>query len=245
MFHSTPHDSAFARLNPLVKIAMLATAAVTVFFIADIVILALLLIAIVLGIRLYRIEFGRALLVVKLYILGLPMLFALFVLSFLWREPTMTEGLMHGLAEGLRYSLRLLTLILVNFAVVLSTDPREIITALRTLRMPGIISQILAHVITLLPRLVEELRAIMEAQRARGMQWKRMWRPSNWLPVALPVIIADMRYSEQTAISLELRGGMEREEAKLAPFTRADWIVVAVCAATAGASVARYYWSGP
>jgi len=244
LFPSTRPDNSFTRLNPLVKIVILASAAVTVFFIADLRILAVFLAAVLWAILFFRIEFGRAMFVVKLYIMGLPVLVGLFVLSYLWREPTMTEGLMRGLAEGARYALRFLTLIMVNFAVVLSTDPREIITALRVLRIPEVVSQILAHVINLLPRLAEELRDIVDAQRARGMRFSRMWRPSNWLPVVLPVVLAAMRYSEQTAISLELRGGMDHEDASLPSFATPDWIVTIASVLLAAASVVWYYKTG-
>ena len=241
---STPHDNFFTRLNPLVKIAILGTTAVAVFFTSSVALLLLMLLVIVIGIRFFRIEFGRAMILVKLFILGFPALIALFVLSYLWREPTMREGLIVGLLEGLRYALRFLNLILVNFAVVLSTDPREIVSTLRALKFPHVISQIISHVITLLPRLVYELQAVVEAQRARGMRWQSMWRPSKWLPVALPVILAAMRYSEQTAVSLELRGGFEHENTALPRLTGSDWAVGLVCLVIVVASVVKYYLGG-
>lgn len=241
LFPSTRPDTAFARLNPFVKVAILASTAVTVFFLRDLWTLALCLAAAIGAIRLFSIAFGRAVILVKLFIIGQPVFIGLFVLSYLWREPTMTEGAMRGLYEGALYSIRFLILILVNFAVVLTTDPREIIATFRALRIPETVSQILAHVINLLPRLVEEFRSIVDAQRARGMQLKRLWRPSSWIPIALPVVLSAMRYSEQTAISLELRGGMQREEATLPPFGAADWLVSAVCVIAAAGSAYLYY----
>jgi energy-coupling factor transport system permease protein len=237
LLHSTPDDTFITRLSPLIKVLLLVTTAVFAFFTSNILILSLYLLIVTAGIRFFNIDFGRALLLVKLFLMGLPVLITLFILSYLWREPTYYEGFMTGSAEGIRYALRFMNLILVNFAVVLSTDPREIVCALRAVRLPVLLSQILAHVINLLPRLLEEVRAIAEAQTARGMRWKNLWRPSRWIPVTLPVIMAAMRFSEQTAISIELRGGLDDSPHRLPRLTRADWLVGVVCAVIIGLSV--------
>lgn len=236
----TISDTPLARLHPLVKTAVLAAAAIFAFSVADIRILGAALVLAIACIRLMRVDFGRTMIVMRLFLFGLPMLYALFILSFLWKEPTLTAGAMRGLAEGTRYSLRFIILILVNFAIVLSTDHREIITALRMLRLPPALCQILAHVVTLLPRLTDETRAVIEAQTARGMRWTSLWRPSRWLPVTLPVILSVMRTSEQAAISLELRGGAEIPAGKHAPFTWTDRFVSAACLALIIFSIRQY-----
>ncbi len=239
MFHSAS-DTLLARLHPLVKVAVLASTAVFAFSTADLRLLAGALAVTVAAIPLLKVEFGRAMLVVRLFLLGLPMLTVLFLLSYLWKEPTLAGGALRGLAEGARYTVRFLILILVNFAVVLSTDPREIITALRMIRFPPALCQILAHVVTLLPRLTDETRAVAEAQTARGMRWRSLWRPSRWLPVALPVVLAVMRTSEQAAISLELRGGALIPVNAPARFTWADRLVGAACLALIVFSIGQY-----
>ena len=231
LWNSTSGDDVLGRLHPMVKIAILASTAVFAFFVSDIAILGVFLAAILVLIRVLRIRFGRVRIIMRAFAVSLPMLYALFILSFLWKQPTVREGLLLGFAEGTRYSLRFFSLILVNFAVVLSTDPREIIQALRMLRLPDVLCQILAHVISLMPRLVQELQAIVEAQTARGMRWRNLVRPSNWLPLALPAVLAVMRYSEQTAISLELRGGVICPAERAKPFRYPDFIASAICIA--------------
>lgn len=216
-------------MHPLVKIAILVSTAVFAFFVSDIATLGLFLATALLCISRWNIRFGQVRVIIWAFMVSLPMLYALFILSFLWKEPTPLDGLYRGLLEGTRYSFRFLSLILVNFAVVLSSDPREIAQALHLMRLPDVLCQILAHVINLMPRLVQELQAVVEAQTVRGMRWRRCWNPEYWLPVALPAIIAVMRFSEQTAISLELRGGMMCPGEKTAPFRVNDWIVGAVC----------------
>jgi len=238
---STQNGNFFSCLNPLVKITILGTTAVAVFFTSSLSVLGIYLCIILAGIRLLKIEFGRTLILIKLFILSLPALLLLFILSFLWKEPTLQEGFVSGITEGTRYALRFLILVLMNFTVVLSTDPREVIVALKALRLPDILTQIFAHVINLMPRMFEEIRSVIEAQRVRGMKLKNLWRPSHWIPVALPVILSVMRYSEQTAISLELRGGLRDENYNPMPFRLFDWIAGGLCFAIIVISVAHYY----
>ncbi len=227
-------------MHPLVKVALLGTTAVFAFMVSVLWVLVVYLAFIVGGIALFRIRLGRAVILVKFFIIGLPMMLGLFVLSYLWREPTYAEGALRGLTEGTLYALRFLTLILVNFVIVLSTDPREVYYVFRSLRVPDTISQIMAHVINLFPRLAQELQAIAEAQTLRGMCWRNLWRPSSWLPLALPVVLATMRYSEQMAISLELRGGIDIPVEAKSRLGMIDWIVLAVCVAIITLSVSMY-----
>ncbi len=229
LWNSTSGVDGLGRLHPLVKIAILVSTAVFAFLVSRIEVLAVFFFMILVLIRRWKIRFGRVSIIFRAFAISLPMLYALFIFSFLWKQPTAREGLLLGIAEGTRYALRFLSLILINFAVVLSTDPREIIQALRMLRLPDVLCQILAHVISLMPRLLQELQDIVEAQTARGMQWKNLWRPSSWLPLALPAVLAVMRYSEQTAISLELRGGAICPAERAKPFRYPDFIVSVLC----------------
>ncbi len=238
--HYTPCENIITRLHPLVKVLLLCTTAIFAFMVSDIIILAAYLVVILMLIRIFQIKFGRALIVLKLFAMGIPMLMVLFVLSYLWKEPTYRMGAITGLLEGSRYSLRFLSLILMNFIIVLSTDPREMFYAFDALHLPDPISRIMAHVINLFPRLVQEIRIVFEAQTLRGMQWKNLWRPSSWMPLVLPVILASMRYSEQTAISIELRGGLDSPGAITPRFTIADSIASVLCVLIIIASILQY-----
>jgi energy-coupling factor transporter transmembrane protein EcfT len=230
LLNYTLQNNPFTALHPLVKIVFLGTTAAFAFMVSDMLILILYLFAVLAFIALYKIKFGQLAIIIKLFIAGIPALIILFILSYLWKEPSLKEGAIRGLVEGLRYSLRFLSLILANFIVVLSTDPREIFYAFRLLHIPDTISKIMAHVINLFPRLVQEIQAIVEAQTLRGMQWRNMWRPSQWLPFALPVILSTMRYSEQMAISIELRGGIELPPHTTAHLRKTDFAMLIGCA---------------
>ncbi|MFC1562770.1 energy-coupling factor transporter transmembrane component T family protein [candidate division KSB1 bacterium] len=240
LFHSITNDDLISRLNPLIKILLLLTTAVFAFLVSNISFLLIYLFIILTIVRLSKIKFGKALIIIKLFILGIPMLITIFVLSYLWKEQTYTEGILVGIREGIAYALRFLNLVLINFLVVLCTDSREILNTLRAVKIPEIISQIISHIINLLPRLIQELKYIIEAQTLRGMQWKGMWRPSNWMPITLPIILAAIRYSEQSAISLELRCGLNNHYYRLPKFKIADWGVAITCALIIAFSIMQY-----
>ena len=241
LFHSTQQNNMINRLHPLTKVLILVTTAVVVFMVDRLAFLGAYLLAVLAIVVVCRIRFGRALVLLKLFAVGIPMLMAVFVLSYLWKEPTYTMGCVRGIHEGLRYSLRFLNLILVNFMVVLSTDPREIFYTFKLLKFPDTVSQVMAHVINLFPRLLQEIQTIVETQKLRGMQWRNMWRPSNWMPLALPVMLATMRYSEQTAISLELRGGLDPSPSTRRLFRGTDWIVLILCILLMAAAAMQYH----
>jgi len=242
LFHVMSNDNFIYRLNPLIKIILLITTAVFAFLISNIILLVISLGIILLTIRIFRIKFGKAAVIIKLFILSLPMLIAIFVLSYLWEEQTYTAGLLIGIHEGSIYALRFLNLILMNFLIATCTDPREILHALKAIKIPDIICQIITHVVNLLPRLAQEMRNIVEAQTLRGMQFKSMWKPSNWMPVTLPIILAAVRYSEQSAISLELRRGLNNPNYQLPKFRLSDWSVGTICILIVLFSIMQYHF---
>ncbi|MEA2063478.1 MAG: energy-coupling factor transporter transmembrane component T [Gemmatimonadota bacterium] len=240
LFHDTPNENFITRLSPLVKILLLVSTAVFAFTVSDILLLGVCLGVILVTILVFDIRFGQAAIVIKVFVLGLPVLIGVFVLSYLWSVPGWREGLNKGLVEGSLYALRFLNLILVNFMVAACTDPREFICALRALRLPETLCQIIAHVINLLPRLARELRDILEAQTLRGMRWHSLWRPASWVPLAIPLILAAMRYSEQSAISLELRHGIGNPVYRLRKPALSDLCVAVLCAGIITYSIMQY-----
>lgn len=227
-------------LHPLVKITILVSTAIFACFVSNLGLLSLFLAAVLLTARFSGLSFGRSGTIIKLYLLGMPMLLALFVLSFLWSAPTMAQGALTGLHQGALYALRFLILILVNTLVVTHTDPREMLSVLRALRFPEVFSCVIAHVINFMPRLAREMQAIVEAQTMRGMRWRRLWRPSSWLPLAVPMLLSTMRYSEQSAISLELRQGFANKSQPLPRLAPRDWCVMVLCVALAVFSLSQY-----
>ncbi|MEA1997421.1 MAG: energy-coupling factor transporter transmembrane component T [Gemmatimonadota bacterium] len=237
---SVPDDNLLSRLHPLIKIILLVTTAVFAFSVSSLLYLGLYLGILLLALRVFQIRFGRAGRIIRLFILGLPMLIAVFVLSYLWSEETYVAGIVLGVHQGSLYALRFITLILANFMIVLSTDPRDFLHALKAVKTPETISQIIAHVINFLPRLCREIRTIVEAQELRGMRWSSMWRPSSWMPVTIPMILAAMRYSEQCAVSLELRHGLEKSDYRLPHLAPADWVVGTACVLIIILSIAQY-----
>jgi energy-coupling factor transport system permease protein len=61
---------------------------------------------------------------------------------------------------------------------------------------------------SLCPVMLNEARAVVEAQSARGFELRRMLRPANWPPVAVPLVTNVMKRSNDLAIVIELKGGL-------------------------------------
>ena len=241
MFLSTTRgNNIISILHPAVKIFLFITTVVFVFFVSNLLFLSMYLAAVLLIVKYFKISFGQALFIIKLFLLGTPVLIGIFILSYLWKQPTYIEGIIMGIREGTAYILRFLNVIIINFMIISCTDSREILSTLTVLRIPQPIPQIITHIINFLPRLSQEMKLIVEAQTLRGMQWKSLWNPSNWMPVSLPIILSAMRYSEQMAISQELRGGAENRVYKSPRFGIYDWSVSIICIIIIVLSVMQY-----
>ncbi len=237
---SAIEGSPIGRLHPLVKVILLVSTAVFACFVSNHGLLAAFLALVILGSRLSGLSFGRSGSLIKLYLLSAPMLLVVFVLSYLPGASSLAQGVLLGLQQGSLYVLRFLILILVNTLVVSYSDPREILQVLRALHFPEVAGCLIVHVINFLPRLSREMQTIVEAQSLRGLRWRRLWRPSSWLPLAVPMLLSTMRYSEQSAISLELRRGLGNVSRPLPRLAGRDWCALALCLALAAFSLARY-----
>ena len=58
----------------------------------------------------------------------------------------------------------------------------------------------------MLPNIFGVALRVIEVQRCRGFEPKQLIRPKNFLPLFIPVFLAQMRRSADLALSLELRG---------------------------------------
>ena len=137
---------------------------------------------------------------------GYPATFILFAVA-LWHP---ARAAWPNLAESARasgvFTLRIVDIVLANVLLMLTTDPREFARSLRGWYLPAEICLILMTVLRFLPLAGQQARRILEAQRCRGYRLRRLWRPSAWLPLCLPLMVATLHRAEALAISLELRG---------------------------------------
>ncbi|EKO41110.1 MAG: ABC-type cobalt transport system, permease component CbiQ [Solidesulfovibrio magneticus str. Maddingley MBC34] len=137
---------------------------------------------------------------------SLPTLAALFLLGGVEKADTWREGLVLGLSWLAVFELRLLVMLLADILVVKWTTFSDLLLSLRALRLPGKLVLFCSALVTLLPSVFSLAAHVVEVQRCRGFDPKRLRNPKNFLPLFIPVFLAQLRRSTDLALSLELRG---------------------------------------
>ena len=151
-------------------------------------------------------------------VLGLPTLLLLFLLGGIEKASNWREGVLLGLAWLGVFSLRLLIVLLVDVLMVKWTNFSDMLLSLRSLGLPGKAVLFVSALTSLLPAMFAMSLRVVEVQRARGFEAKRLVRPSQFLPLFVPVFLAQMRRATELALSLELRGlAGDRPEAVVRP----------------------------
>ena len=152
-------------------------------------------------------EFDRTLwLVAVLVVTGMPVILLLCLLGGIEKAPTWREGIILGATWYGLFSLRLVVVVLSDLLVVKLTSFSNLILSLRSLRLPSRVVLFASALVSMLPNILSMALRVIEVQRCRGFEAKRMLRPSSFLPLFIPVFLAQMRRSADLALSLELRG---------------------------------------
>jgi energy-coupling factor transport system permease protein len=113
-------------------------------------------------------------------------------------------GALYAFAMGLRIS----GTVVAALAFASSMLPEEFSYGLRYLRIPAVVSFTLSLAFRLLPVTAETTSRVVEAQKARGVSFDGgpVRRLKLYLPLIVPVILLNLRRTDQMAIALELRG---------------------------------------
>lgn len=146
------------------------------------------------------------LLAVGIFFAGLPVLLVLFILGGIEKSATWQEGVWLGLSWLGVFFLRLLIMVLADLLVVKLTSFSNMILSLRSLRLPGGVVLFVSALVSMLPNIFGMALRVIEVQRCRGFDAKKLINPRNFLPLFIPVFLAQMRRSADLALSLELRG---------------------------------------
>ncbi len=109
------------------------------------------------------------------------------------------EGMLHGLS----LAGRLLAVQTVAFAIIATTHPTDLFSALARLRVPYLANLMVAMTLQLVPILQREFEIVLSAQRARGM---RATGFRAVLPTFVPVFAGAFERVQRLTISLESRG---------------------------------------
>jgi energy-coupling factor transport system permease protein len=208
-FH--PGHSVFHRLHPLVKMAWLLFGTVLVFAVrspwAVVVVVALLLLAFPLaGLRLGRVR-GTRLFVTTALLLGLlQILFVHEGTALLRVGPLLiTIG---GLRAGVYVAGRFLSVILLSYLFVLTTEPNDLAYALMRAGVPYRYGFALITALRLVPVFEQEGQTVYHAQLARGVQYD-IRSPRRFLTLArqffLPLLVSALGKVDALAVSMEGR----------------------------------------
>jgi len=103
--------------------------------------------------------------------------------------------------------LRLSAMMLATMQFLRWTPPEDLTLWLVTTRVPYRYAMLVGLAMRFLPLMEQELGAIMESQRSRGLPMKNIRQKiKSLIPVALPFLYRSFRRANETALAMELRG---------------------------------------
>jgi energy-coupling factor transport system permease protein len=206
-----PGDSVFHRLHPLVKMAWLLFGSVLVFVLRSpwlvVTVVALLVLAFTLaGLRLDRVR-GTRLFITTALLLGLlQILFVHEGETLLQIGPlVITVG---GLQAAAYVAGRFLSVILLSYLFVLTTEPNDLAHALMRAGVPYRYGFALITALRLVPVFEQEGQTVYHAQLARGVQYD-VRSPRRFVTLArqffLPLLVSALGKVDALAVSMEGR----------------------------------------
>ena len=174
----------------------------------------------------------HARLLIWAHLLGLPGTVLLFFAIGYETTRSWSEAASWGVAEALKYALRLECLFLANLVFIGLTSPREIISLFTRRWIPSAVGTLLSTAVRFLPLTLSEARRIYDIQRCRGLRL-RPWAPRTLLPIIVPLFVSQMCRAHDTSVMLVVRrlttgvrGGPVQK------FGLADWLVLGFALAT-------------
>ena len=251
-----PVNSEVHKMDPRVKIVLLIMCIVAVFLAQNLLALVPVMVFLALAARLSRVP-------VKLMVKGLKPLRFILILTFvmnLFFLPGETKLLDLGFAvikkesviTAVRYSLRLVLLVLFSSLLTLTTAPialtdglERLLSPLKVIRFPAHeMAMMMTIALRFIPTLLEEADKIMKAQMARGADFESgnlLQRARAMVPLLVPLFVSAFRRAGDLAMAMEARcyhGGEGRTRLRVLKIGKKDYIAcLAVAALIAVAAV--------
>ncbi len=209
--------SGLHRLHPLTKLALAGFLLVASLVLPGAAATYVLFGALVLPLA----AWGRLLgdLVGRAWRVVLPFAVSVFLIQGLfWHggRPVLSLGPVSFKAEGLLFATaatgRILLVVSSFLLLALSTRPDALMSALAERGLPGTLTYLVLTTIQILPRFQARAQAILDAQRARGLETEGSLRRRlrALLPLVVPLILGSLVDVEARAIALEARGFSRR-----------------------------------
>ncbi|MFW9786307.1 MAG: energy-coupling factor transporter transmembrane component T family protein [Candidatus Thorarchaeota archaeon] len=224
VFQYTRQDSIIHRLDPRAKLFMsIVLAVVSLLFLSIIPLLLILCCLIpILGAAKSLTRWGRS-----MKGLSILLIFIIVFNTLLSSEP---NPFSHSVALTLR-----LVALMTSFSIFfLTVHPDELSQALIQMRVRFEFAFAMSMAMRYVPTLGQEAYAIMDAQKARGVELDKgnlLKRIRNIVPIIVPLIIVSIRRALSIAESMESRGfGASDTRTYMNPlkFRKHDWVVVVI-----------------
>ncbi|MDW8359594.1 MAG: energy-coupling factor transporter transmembrane component T [Candidatus Caldarchaeum sp.] len=226
-----PGNTFVHRLDPRVKlltsVMILTTAVVHI----DIILVGLLLLveaAVITAARVHRLW-------LRTVRGAVPLALIVFIISFISqysREPSILVSTGFALA----YSFRLVVFLSSFSLFFLTTTPDEMALTLQKMKLPYEYTFAFVSAIRFTPVMAEELRNVMDAQRARGLELDKgpfLRRIRNMIPILVPLLVNVIRRSYELAEAMEVKcfgASKKRTSLRVLKLRRAD-VFFLCCAA--------------
>jgi len=246
-----PGGAFLHRLHPLAKAAWLIGGTVLLFAIPSPWLAAGALILLLVGAASAGLRFGR-LRGTRLFISTALVLGLLQVIFVREGQTLLSIGRLvitaAGVRAGIYVSGRFLSVILLSYLFVLTTDPNDLAYALMQVGLPYRYGYALITALRLVPVFEQEGQIVYSAQLARGVQYD-IRSPRRLLPLArqffLPLLVSALGKVDVLAVSMEGRCFGKYPQRTFLRGVRATWrdaLAVALLLMAAGAAV--FVWVG-
>lgn len=171
---------------------------------------------------------------------------------FQWGPISITEL---GLLNGFYIFMRLVLIIMMSTMLTLTTSPLELTDGIEHLLRPLKRFGFPAHEIALMlsialryvPTLMDEAQKIMNAQRARGVDFDEgnfLQKIRSLIPILVPLFVSAFNRADEMAIAMEARGyrgGEGRTQYRQLKYTRLDiFALLGILILTAGLVALRF-----
>lgn len=230
-------QSGLHRLDPRVKLALVAAGSVVLFLWLSIPLLAGVLVATHLVLLASGYPWSKLLAIwraIAYLLLLIVLIWPLFdksgdVLFSIGPVNIHDDAILRGVANALRIAA-------INFIFVLwvgTTDARELVRGFVRLGVPFRWGMALTIGLRFIPTFAGTFATVSDAQQARGLILTGWWytRIRAMLPIFIAALVSALRASEQLAMTLEARGfGASRQrttlrDIRMSPF---DWLILAL-----------------
>jgi energy-coupling factor transport system permease protein len=225
VFQYTRQDSPIHRLDPRAKLLLSSVLAIVSLIFIELFMLTLLIAVVLVPILAAARSLGR-------WSKSMKSLSVLLVFIIVFN--TLLSNATYPFNYSIALSLRLVALMTSFSVFFLTVHPDELSQALIQMRVRFEFAFAMSMAMRYVPTLAQEAYAIMDAQKARGVELDKgslLKRIRNIIPIIVPLIIVSIRRALSIAESMESRGFgacEKRTYMERLRFRRQDWAVVCI-----------------